>query len=224
MTGRLADQQFLPKREPIGGLRRCGEPFRALKGEKDTEGAVPVQVGVDDGKQFCQREPAAVSGQIGCGIGGVQLAFVERRIGDDEIEFLPKCETADVARVSPEHRFPGALTNVLLQLAVGFEIELYAFDLTLVFLREHEHQQARAAADVQHAGPGRRFVREPGAQDAGVRTDFHGAAVLVDRELFELKIGVGHMANLLIPVGTAFIVSYPGKYYKSGIAGTEPNI
>src|SRR6185437_905380 len=74
----------------------------------------------------------------------------------------------------------------------GIEIELYTLDLSFVFLRKHEHQQSRAAADIQYAGPGRRLVGKPGAEYAGVGADLHGASVLVDGELLEPEIGVGH--------------------------------
>jgi hypothetical protein len=59
-------------------------------------------------------------------------------------------------------------------------------------LGEHHHEQAGAAANIEHGGVLWYFGREPGAKDTGVGTHFHGGLILVDGELLELEIGVGH--------------------------------
>jgi hypothetical protein len=90
-----------------------------------------------------------------------------------------------------------------------------------VFLGQHQHQETRAAPDIQNLRIGGRFIGKPGSEDTGVGANFHGALILVDCELFELKVVVGHAANLMIPVGTAFVVPFPENHLKMVLP--EPN-
>jgi hypothetical protein len=61
-------------------------------------------------------------------------------------------------------------------------------------LGEHEGEEAGAGADVEDILDGRSLIldRKPGTENAGIGADLHGAVVLLDGELFEGEIMVGH--------------------------------
>src|SRR5882724_6224600 len=139
-----------------------------------------------------------------------KVPFEKRWIADDKIKLRWADKIFRIARNNPEPVFPLTLSDVFLQLPEGHAVQLDTLDGSPVFLRKHQHQQARPTADIQRPRPGMPIppipltIRShtsfstfpppgnPGPQYAGIGTHLHSAAILVDDELLELKIRFGH--------------------------------
>ena len=163
-----------------------------MVGKEDAETAGIFQIGVDDGDQLGQREFLAMFGEILCLGSGGEITFEEGRIGNDEIEFLGKRELAYISRINFQRVLPFAGRYIFFQLLETGKVQFDPPDLSLMPLRQHEHKEAGAAADIQRERVRRDLGGEPGAEDTGIRAHFKGALVLVDGKLLELKIRVRH--------------------------------
>ena len=125
-------------------------------------------------------------------IGAAQGIHEVRRIGDDQIELLLGGICAEIHTYDLHPVSPGRTCHILLGLSGRCRINLDGSDLRFgAALGQLYSYQAATGAHVQY--PAGIPDGSPGSQQDPVCAHLHGATVVVDGKLFELKVRVGHL-------------------------------
>jgi hypothetical protein len=194
----MTDAYLFPQRKaPLSCFKpHFGFPSSRHQQKKKT---ILIEISAGEIEQGVQAQRRIVPGHVSSGIRGIQLTGKERRIADHDPERMVRLERTQILMMATDFFCPGAGFHIGLALPESGGLNFNGFKIETMLLGDHQRQQSRSATDVQYTNIIRTLRKKhvkvtcnQSPEQTGIGAHFHGNILLVNGEMPETEIWVGH--------------------------------